>query len=120
MKFYQETTDWKRSKTPNHIYLLDANKSKMIGYVPVGNKKVFIFKQPLSFDVRGRKFKEVPNTFGYKFPKEKTLHPTWKVKGSRGDVYTVENTENGLTCTCQGFKFRSQCRHITEIDKKVK
>lgn len=39
----------------------------------------------------------------------------WQVQGSKGSVYTVTQTESKLSCTCPGFQFRRNCRHITEI-----
>ncbi len=116
MKFYQETTVWKDS-IANHIYLLDQSKSTIYAYVKAGSKDVFKFKNPIRIDTRGRKFIEVKNTFGYKIQKEKIENPHWIVTGSKGDKYTVEQTPNGFTCTCSGFKFRAKCKHIDSIDK---
>ena len=40
----------------------------------------------------------------------------WKVKGSKGNVYTVREVgDNMYTCDCDGFKYRRNCRHIYEI-----
>lgn len=115
MKFFQEVTQWADPNVPNHTYLLNDSKSKMIAYVKVGSREVFTFKNPIRIDLRGRKFREVPNTFGYKIAKEKPLFPQWKVQGSRGETYIVEKTDQGLTCTCQGFKFRGDCKHVKTL-----
>lgn len=45
---------------------------------------------------------------------------TWVVKGSRGDQYTVTRTDSKYTCTCPGFVFRRNCKHIKEITEKNK
>lgn len=37
-----------------------------------------------------------------------------EVKGSKGNIYVVRKTSNGLTCTCTGFKFNKKCKHLTE------
>lgn len=113
MKFYQETTEY-RDAIPNGVYLLDDSKTKMYAYIAAGSKSVFKFKNPIRIDSRGRQFKQVKNTFGYKIEKDNT-NPKWTVIGSKGDKYTVEQTENGLTCTCSGFKFRGNCKHLTQI-----
>lgn len=113
MKFYQETTNW-RDDIPNGIYLLNDSKSKMYAFIRAGSKSVFKFKNPIQIDTRGRTFKEVKNTFGYKLEAEND-NPKWQVRGSKGDVYTVERTENGLSCSCTGFKFRGKCKHLTQI-----
>jgi len=114
MKFYQETTNY-RDKTPNGVYLLDDAKTKMYAYVAPGGKEVKTFKHFIRIDTRGRKFAPVKNTFGYQIPGEDNTNPRWTVTGSKGDRYIVEKTENGLTCTCSGFKFRGACRHTKEV-----
>lgn len=114
MKFYQETTKWKES-IPNGVYLLNDSKTKMYAYVPAGEKSAVKFKKPIQISTRGRSFKEVKNTFGFKIENEST-NPKWEVKGSKGDVYIVERTENGLICSCTGFRFRGNCKHLTQIN----
>ena len=113
MQFYQEITEW-AGDIVNGVYLLDDSKSKMFAYVQPGSDVVKTFKKPIQIDTRGRKFRPVKNTFGYQI-EEKSTNPRWEIQGSRGDKYIVERTENGLTCTCSGFKFRARCRHLTEI-----
>jgi hypothetical protein len=58
MKFFQETTKWD-IPTPNHIYLLTTDKSKMYGYIKAGTEETMVFKKALGFDPRYRTFKEV-------------------------------------------------------------
>ena len=45
----------------------------------------------------------------------------WKVKGSKGNEYTVTFTGGGYKCTCKGFIFNKEkpktCSHIKEIIK---
>ena len=110
MKFYQETTKWS-TDAPNGIYLLNDSKSKMYAYIKPGAKSVFKFKNPIRIDTRGRTFVPVKNTFNFKL-EEETTNRKWQVKGSKGDIYTIEETENGLTCSCTGFKFRGTCKHL--------
>lgn len=114
MKFYQETTEW-TTDTPNGIYLLNDSKTKMYAFIRAGSKSVFKFKNPIQIDTRRRTFKEVKNTFNFKIEEPKSENPRWEVLGSKGDRYIVERTENGLTCTCSGFKFRGNCKHLTQI-----
>ena len=114
LKFYQETTKW-AGATSNHTYLLSKDRSKMLAYVPAGTRAVFKFKNPLRIDTRGRTFQVTEENFGYTADAVVNTNPQWQIKGSRGDVYTVEQTETGLTCTCSGFRFRGACRHIKEV-----
>lgn len=114
MKAFLETTVWD-TNTPNHVYFLDDGKSKMYAYVKFGNGKPFKFKKPIRIDTRGRKFKEVPNTWRFVVEEQEPEGRTWVVKGSKGDEYKVTELNNNYSCTCSGFKFRGQCRHVTEI-----
>ena len=114
MKFNAETTKWPDTM-PNGTYLLNDSKTKMFAYIRPNGVEVKEFKKPINIDTRGRKFVEVKNTFGFKIAKVKPANPQWQVTGSKGDVYIVEQTENGLTCTCSGFKFRGACKHVKEI-----
>lgn len=38
-----------------------------------------------------------------------------QVKGSKGNIYTVTNDNGKFSCTCSGFMFRHNCRHINEM-----
>lgn len=42
---------------------------------------------------------------------------TFVVDGSKGSKYTVTRSNQGWKCTCPGFGFRGQCKHITELKK---
>lgn len=47
-----------------------------------------------------------------KKPVPPTVH---KVQGSRGGVYTVKVYADGRKeCTCAGFKYRGNCKHLKE------
>lgn len=117
MKFYEETTKWE-TRTPNHIYLLSDDKSKAFAYVRSGTRDVFKFKSPIRLDLRGRTFKAVPNTFGYKIETEAVEGRVWTVKGSKGDEYRVSEERGEFKCTCSGFRFRGACRHVEDIRSK--
>ena len=38
-----------------------------------------------------------------------------KVKGSKGDIYTVTVGEKHSSCTCHAFQFRRACKHIKQV-----
>lgn len=40
---------------------------------------------------------------------------TFKVNGSKGNVYTVTINGKYKNCTCPGFGFRRSCKHILEV-----
>lgn len=39
----------------------------------------------------------------------------WTVQGSKGNTYLVIRKENKYTCSCPGFTFRKNCRHLAEV-----
>lgn len=45
---------------------------------------------------------------------------TWEVSGSKNNKYVVSRNISGWTCTCPGFQFRKQCKHIAELSGTVK
>lgn len=56
MKWFQETTEWD-TPTPNHLYVLNDDKSKMYAYIKSSNNEHKVFKKPINFDPRRRTFK---------------------------------------------------------------
>jgi len=40
---------------------------------------------------------------------------TWLVKGSKGNTYTVTEENGRRSCTCVGFGFRHQCKHLNMV-----
>ena len=55
---------------------------------------------------------------GYETPREvKADYETFVVKSSsrKGGDYTVTRSKNVWSCTCPGFGFHKNCRHIKEI-----
>jgi hypothetical protein len=114
MKAFLETTVWDTA-TPNHVYFLDDSKSKMFAYVKFGSGKPFKFKNPIRIDTRGRKFKEVPNTWKFSINDYEPEGRVWIVKGSKGDDYKVTEVNGNLSCTCSGFRFRGDCRHVKSV-----
>jgi hypothetical protein len=40
---------------------------------------------------------------------------TWEVAGSKGNKYVVTRNSQGWSCTCTGFQFRKQCKHVSEL-----
>ena len=101
MKIIEEITEWDTEyAVPNHVYFVNDSKDKMFAYVAVGSVKVQEFAKPIKFSVSRRKFQEVANTWGY--------------TGSKGAEYVVTELDGVRSCTCSGFKFRGNCRHITQ------
>ena len=43
----------------------------------------------------------------------------WGVEGSKGKSYDVVMHNDGFECSCPGFGFRSQCKHINGIVERL-
>ena len=50
-----------------------------------------------------------------KFIAEPIEKRTIKVSGSKGSTYLVTINGKYKSCTCAGFQFRRNCRHIVEV-----
>jgi hypothetical protein len=95
---------------PAHTYLLDGDR--LVAYQRSGTDQIQYFKSGIrGFSRTGRKFQEVlPSPFADPSPQAKDHRH--RVQGSKGAVYWVDLQQ--ASCTCPGFTFRGQCRHITE------
>ena len=118
MKYYQEVTVWNdNSNAINHIYYLNDDKSKMVGYIKNGTKKLHKFKNPITIDTRGRKFVEIKDKKGepdsvYFTKKEEPSKDAIIVQGSNGKEYEITKVGPRYVCTCPGFTFRQKCKHV--------
>lgn len=121
MLYLQETTVWNAGyNVPNHIYYVDDGKSRMVGYIPAGKKKLVKFGRPQPFSVRGRKFTvlakkgEADSVY---FPKAEKAKPAGiEVAGSAGKVYHLNKIAGKWTCTCPGYTFRRTCKHTQKME----
>ena len=122
MKAFQEITEWSTEfAVPNHVYFLSDSKDKMYGYVQASTGIVKTMSAPYRFRASGRKFKEVPDVWGF-FPKEELIliGETFRVPGSKGAVYTVTNDRGSWTCSCPSAKWqKSECKHIVQLKSET-
>jgi hypothetical protein len=114
MKWFAETTDWKDA-VPNGIYLLDDSKTKMYAFRSAGAGNIKVFRNPIRIDTRGRKFVVNPEQFATDLKEPEPEGRSWTVKGSKGDEYKVTESGGNFNCTCSGWRFRGQCRHVESI-----
>jgi hypothetical protein len=113
MKWFAETTDYK-DKVPNGIYLLDDSKTKMYAFKPRGTDDIKTFRNFIRIDTRGRKFVVNPVQFETKVKEPEPEGRSWTVKGSKGDEYKITEHSGNLSCTCSGFRFRGDCKHVKD------
>jgi hypothetical protein len=114
MKWFAETTDY-GDAVPNGIYLLNDSKDKMFAFRPRGTGEIKVFRNPIRIDLRGRKFVVNPVQFETELKEPEPEGRSWTVRGSKGDEYRVTELNGNYSCSCSGFRFRGQCRHIAEL-----
>ena len=108
MQALREITVWAGPEQPNHTYLMDGDKA--VAYLKFHTGQPYYFKTPIRLDKRGRKFEKADDT-GFLFG-SKVEPATIEVQGSKGAVYYVDPETR--TCTCPGFQFRGDCKHVKE------
>jgi hypothetical protein len=92
---------------PAHTYLLDG--TTLVAYIKRGETAPFYFKKGIkNFDKRGRTFVKADVNL-FKTVKTSTV----EVKGSKGQTYVVD--PEAKTCTCPGYTFRGNCKHVVDI-----
>ena len=114
MEAVRETTVWTGVdyRQPNHDYLLDGDR--VVAYRPWGTGEIIPCSGKLKIDRRGRKFEKLePNPF-HAFMHAKREEPmVLEVQGSKGNSYWVNVQDK--TCTCPGFTFRGNCKHVESV-----
>ena len=66
-------------------------------------------------DMRGRKFMVNPVQFKTELTEPEPEGRVWTVTGSKGDSYQVNEVRGNWSCTCSGFRFRGDCKHVKEL-----
>lgn len=61
------------------------------------------------------KIRYISGTGGDEVIKPKMDVRSWKVPGSKGSVYDVEQSGLNYSCTCKAFSFRKTCKHIDSV-----
>ena len=96
IEILQEVTDWGENPVANGVYHVNG-----AGHLVQHNDTVF--KNPLKgFSKARRKFVKIGER------PEEIAADVKVVKGSNGKEYYVQDGK----CTCPGFKFRGNCKHI--------
>jgi hypothetical protein len=97
IEILQETTNWGDAPVANGIYHVNVQ-----GHLVQHNDKVF--KNPMKqFSKARRTFEKIGE-----YADPQTRPDVKFVIGSKGQKYFIEDGK----CSCPGFKFRGQCKHI--------
>lgn len=88
-----------------HLYYVRGDK---LVWFQVGDYSRGLDKYavPKKFDRARRKFETIGEI------EEEVPATAVEVAGSNGNTYQVDTDEQ--TCTCPGYKFRGQCKHIAQ------
>lgn len=89
----------------------------MYGYIKRGTDVAETFKKPYRFDVRGRTFVEVKELGEIDLDEVKS--ESWEFVGSKGDKYIVQKMDNLLKCSCPGFTYRGDCKHVKQVEEQT-
>lgn len=117
----KEVTVWNCDfKQPNHTYLL-GDSGRIIAYAPWHGDEIVVIKSGMKIDKRYRKFVKTTHPGLFKLSTKQKTEPgvrTFNVK-SKDKNYTVSVKGSNYSCTCTGFSFRGQCKHITAVAEKL-
>ena len=107
----QEITDWGDAPVKNGVYHVNDHGELVAYHPPMGELKEF--KAPLKrFSKARRKFKLLDT-----YEDENVVESVERIEfnGSKGNTYYV-TVEDGITqCTCPGYKYRGNCKHVNEV-----
>jgi len=104
IEILQEITEWKdMPNMKNGIYHVNS-AGNLVGYQSADGE-LRMYKVPMKqFSKARRKFKKIGEY------REELPSDAIQVQGSNGKVYTILDGK----CSCPGFKFRGNCKHIKE------
>ena len=106
IEILQEVTDWGKYKVNNGIYHVNS-AGKLVAYQANAKEPLQILNVPSTqFSKSRRKFKKIGER-----PEELAANII-EVKGSTGKTYIIDLDKK--TCTCPGFTYRGNCKHVKE------
>jgi hypothetical protein len=117
---------------PNHV-VYRGDENGYVTYVREGVVVQSIFRDPFMFAVETGAPDHPVSEFNAKsqhvvkievlkgdVTQVATDNKAWKVKSTDGKkVYLVQRVNGKFSCTCTGFEFRKDCKHIGAVAKKV-
>lgn len=107
----QETTDWGDHPVKNGVYHVNEHDQLVAYHAPGGELQEY--KTPMKRFSKARRKFVVLDT--YEEDDVDTSVLRIEFEGSKGNTYYV-TVEDGITqCTCPGYKFRGNCKHVNEV-----
>lgn len=111
-------------------YAYAAKKQREREYIYEGEVEKSIFSDPFYFAVRTGNPDHPVSEFSAKSShvvkieyliggasQVSTETKAWKIK-SKDKIYLVQRVNGKFSCTCKGFEFRRDCKHIGLVGKK--
>lgn len=118
MQILKEITEWDIDyPIINKIYLLDL-KDNIIAYTNSDNT-IIQLQNPIKLDKRRRKFIKVNHTGLSKLIKKDNNNRIFKVNSGDKEYIVSLDNDNRLSCTCTGFTFRGNCKHIKAVENTL-
>ena len=109
IEILQETTDWGKYKVNNGVYHVNSS-GKLVAFQANIDAPVQELNVPSTqFSKARRKFKKIGERPDPQTEKDSNII---EVKGSTGKTYIVDLDKQ--TCTCPGFTYRGNCKHVKE------
>ena len=107
IEILQEVTDWGKYKVNNGVYHVNSS-GKLVAYQVNQKSEVQVLNVPSTqFSKARRKFVKIGER------EEELASHIIEVKGSTGNTYYIDTIKK--TCTCPGFTYRGNCKHVKEI-----
>tara|TARA_R110001592_G_scaffold29047_9_gene105776 strand:- start:210 stop:533 length:324 start_codon:yes stop_codon:yes gene_type:complete len=105
IEILQEVTDWGKYKVNNGIYHING-AGQLVAYQVNDDADLHVLKSPSKgFSKSRRKFVKIGER------PEELDNDVIVIKSSSGKTYTIKDG----TCSCPGYTFRGNCKHIKEF-----
>ncbi len=107
----QEITDWGNAAVKNGVYHINDH-DELVAFHPAGGE-LKEFKTPMKRFSRARRKFTILDT--YEDENANSNVKRIEVIGSKGNIYYVSDEDGKISCTCPGYKFRGNCKHVNEV-----
>ena len=90
----------------SHFYACLPNREKIVGHFIKNGWVGHVYGSAMTFSTRGRKFNQTRKIFGVNRNIIENISSDGKT--------TYFTKKDGTSCTCPGFTYRGDCKHVKE------